>query len=249
MSIERDYAVVHKDFVLDYTSPLQNAIMEYETGDSDLTYRYTYGLQKENVVVYNIKNGMGSLLQKQDYSTGAQNIVKLYYHQNHLGTTDYLTDNKDGHVRSFAYYDDWGKLTDKTVVRDGGRSLDLVAEYTGHPYDQVLDLYYAKARMYDASDRRFMAVDPVKGAIANPQTIMQYIYCLNNPVIFIDRIGLESVPLRDTATNAGFKVEWNSDDKKAYVHRVSSRGRITNSIEFFVGDANEHCKASHFGLL
>jgi RHS repeat-associated protein len=133
---------------------------------------------------------MGSLLQEQGYSTGAQNIVKLYYHQNHLGTTDYLTDNKAGDLRSYAYYDDWGRLTDKTVVRDGGHSLDLVAEYTGHAYDQVLDLYYAKARMYDAADRRFMAVDLMKGKLITPATFNPYIYCLDNSLRWVDLLGL-----------------------------------------------------------
>ena len=28
--------------------------MEYESGDSSLTYRYTYGLQKDSAVVYGI---------------------------------------------------------------------------------------------------------------------------------------------------------------------------------------------------
>ena len=35
-----------------------------------------------------------------------------------------------------------------------------------HPTDRALGLYFAQARMYDAGDRRFMAVDPVKGAIS-----------------------------------------------------------------------------------
>ena len=67
----------------------------------------------------------------------------------------------------------------------GVRELDLVQDYTGHAYDMVLGLYYAKARMYNADDRRFMAVDPYKGSVANPQTLMQYIYCLNNPIRFL----------------------------------------------------------------
>jgi len=72
----------------------------------------------------------------------------------------------------------------------GARQLDLVTEYTGYAYDQVLGVYYAQARMYDASDRRFMAVDPLKGSVANPQTMAQYTYCLNNPIRFIDPTGL-----------------------------------------------------------
>ena len=58
-------------------------------------------------------------------------------------------------------------------------------------------MYYAKARMYDTADKhgstkgnklgdkRFMAVDPVKGDIRNPQSMVQYTYVLNNPLIDI----------------------------------------------------------------
>jgi RHS repeat-associated protein len=184
------YAVVHKDYVLDFTSPLQNVIMEMETGDSDLTYRYTHGLQKASAVVYGVKNGAGSLLQKYDYPTGPQNIIKLYYHHDRLGTTDYLTDNVKGEVASYLTYDAWGQLTAKAIVQNGVRLLDLVAEYTSYPYDQVLELYYAKARMYDASDRRFVAIDSVKGIAENPATMVQYTYCLNNPLVNIDPTGM-----------------------------------------------------------
>jgi RHS repeat-associated protein len=190
----KKYAVVHKDYVLDYTSPLQNVIMETESGDGGLTYRYSYGLQKENVVIYGIPNGAGSLLQKQTYPGGAQNIVKLYYHKDRLGSTDYLTDNIAGKVTSYATYDDFGELTAKAIVKMGVRMLDLVQEYTGHPFDQVLGLYYAKARMYDAQDRRFVAVDPVKGVITIPTTLVQYTYVLDNPIIYVDLLGLAVNP-------------------------------------------------------
>jgi YD repeat-containing protein len=145
-----NFAVVHKDYVLDYTSPLQHVIMETESGDGGLTYRYVYGLNKVETVIYGIPNGVGSVVETYTYPNGQENIVKLYYHHDHLGSTDYLTDNIAGEVKSYITYDDWGQLTAKAVLQLGVRELDLVQEYTGHPYDQVLDLFYAKARMYDA---------------------------------------------------------------------------------------------------
>ena len=183
--------MVHKDFVLDYTSPLQSVIMEMENGNSDLTYCYSYAEQKENVVVYGVPSGPNSLLELQNYPTGPQNIVKLHYHHDRLGSIDYLTDNLNSEVAAYATYDDWGQLTDKVIVQNGVRLLDLVMEYTVHPYDQVLGLYYAKARIYDVADRRFMAVDPVKGVAENPATMVQYAYCRNNPLNGYDPFGLE----------------------------------------------------------
>jgi len=44
--------------------------------------------------------------------------------------------------------------------------------------------------MYDASIRRFTAIDPVRGTVIDPQTMVQYTYVLNNPLRFIDSWGL-----------------------------------------------------------
>ena len=75
-----------------------------------------------------------------------------------LSTSIYLTDNVDAKVTSYVSYDDWGALTSKAIIKMGVRELDLVQNYTGHPADMVLGVYYAKARIYDAADRRFMQV-------------------------------------------------------------------------------------------
>jgi len=91
---------------------------------------------------------------------------------------------------SFISYDDWGAPTAKAIIRLGARELDLVTQYTVHPYDQVLGLYFAQARMYDATDRRFVAMDVVVGNILNSQSLNRYAYVLNKPLIFLDLDGL-----------------------------------------------------------
>ena len=177
----KKFSIIHKDFVLDYTSPLKNVIMETESGDGGLTYRYTYGLQKENVVI-----------------SGAGNLDKLYYHHDRLGSTDLLTDNVAGKVMSYVTYDDWGAPTAKAVLKMGVRELDLVTEYTGHPWDQVLGVYYAKARMYDSQDRRFTAKDEAKDGLN------RYLYCSNNPINSIDPMGLVGQSIQEFYYNKGY---------------------------------------------
>jgi len=44
--------------------------------------------------------------------------------------------------------------------------------------------------MYDAADRRFMAQDILKGTITNPQTLNRYVYCIDNPIKYVDPTGL-----------------------------------------------------------
>ena len=55
-------SLVEKTFVLDYTSPLANVIMETESGAGSLTYRYVYGYgsQKLSVSVSPIMNGVAA---------------------------------------------------------------------------------------------------------------------------------------------------------------------------------------------
>jgi len=57
----------------------------------------------------------------------------------------------------------------------------------------VLGIYYAKARMYDPGDRRFMAADPIMGNVRNPQTLNLFVYCLDNPLKYIDPLGELSI--------------------------------------------------------
>ena len=88
-------------------------------------------------------------------------------------------------------------------MKMGVRMLDLVQEYTGHSYDQVLGLYYAKARMYDAQDRRFMAADWAGSNIAYTQTFAQYTYVINNPLKYVDLMGLYPALVADIYISIG----------------------------------------------
>jgi RHS repeat-associated protein len=115
-------------------------------------------------------------------------------------------------------------LTAKAIVKLGVRELDLVQEYTGHPYDQVLNLYYAKARMYDAQDRRFMAMDWAGSNIAYTQTFNQYAYVINNPLKYIDLNGLEPVLIEGLTIKVG-------DYTIKYVYIDSITGKVYVSFD------------------
>lgn len=203
----KKFQVVHKNYVLDYTSEFKDVIMEKESGVGGLTYRYVYGLDKVETVIYDIQNGAGSVMQyayddvsletligeEAGQTVHKNGIVKFYNHQDYLGSTDYLTDNVNGKVVSYVTYDDWGAPTAKAVLKSGVRELDLVQSYTGHPYDMVLGIYFAEARMYDAADRRFMSKDSYRGKLYNPLSLNVYVYVLNNPLLYIDPDGYEPV--------------------------------------------------------
>jgi len=61
-------------------------------------------------------------------------------------------------------------------------------KYTGKEKD-ITGLYYYGARYYDPTIGRFITRDPIKGSIMNPQTLNPYVYCLNNPMKYVDPDG------------------------------------------------------------
>ncbi len=138
----------------------------------------------------------------------------LYYHTDHMGSSEFLTSDVTQRVTSWTSYDEWGNITHNAVLKCGTRELDLVKTYTGHERDSVLGQYYAKARMYDTADKhgstkgnkvgdkRFTAVDPVKGNVRNPQSLVQYTYVLNNPLMYVDPLGQFTISLGGNASGA-----------------------------------------------
>lgn len=61
--------------------------------------------------------------------------------------------------------------------------------YTGKEKDVSTGLYYYGARYYDPDTGRFLTRDTMKGSGESPQTLNKYIYCLNNPLRYIDPTG------------------------------------------------------------
>ena len=187
--------VVKTDYVIDYTrlDIDQRVLMKSEQDGYD--FFYTYGLDKLQVMTIGEgSNWWGQSIKKC--------VNMAYVHTDRLGSVVNLSDQY-GRVTARADYTDWGevrKYTDITV--DGGfRRLLPEITYATHEYVDVLNQFYAKARMYDAENKRFDAVDPVKGFIADPTTLVQYLYVEDNAVNQVDPTG--RIPLMAVGALAG----------------------------------------------
>ncbi|WP_019229752.1 DUF6883 domain-containing protein [Sedimentibacter sp. B4] len=185
-------STVVKQFVVDYTSDTFEPLMEYEV--NSLEYRYIYGNDRLSVNITGVDTSAGNLIEKV-------NQIRLYYHMDYLGTADYLTSPMTGKVEGWTHYNEWGEITHNAVLKCGQRELDMVKRYATHDYDSVLSMYYAKARFYDAQNRRFDSTDQIlDGSVyditdyaKDPVQLIQYLYVKNNPVIYIDPDGLRPV--------------------------------------------------------
>ena len=183
--------VVKTDYVIDYThlDTDQRVLVKSEQDGYD--FRYTYGLDK--VKVYTTSEG-------SDW--WGQNIHKCvnadYVHVDRLGSVVNLSDQY-GRVTARADYTDWGevrKYTDITVDQGFRRLLPEIT-YATHEYDDVLNQFYAKARMYDAENKRFDAVDPIldpvgysiSSYVTDPMMLVQYLYVKDRPLVYVDEDG------------------------------------------------------------
>jgi len=128
------------------------------------------------------------------------NKDNLYYLQDELGSTMYMT-GTDGIAFDTYAYDEFGRNLGnniyenntwsskrKSYIKNGNIIQPFV--FTGYQYDEISESYFAQARYYDAETGRFTAEDQVRGYINAPDTQNHYLYCLNDPIIFIDLTGL-----------------------------------------------------------
>ncbi|MPM25461.1 hypothetical protein SDC9_71955 [bioreactor metagenome] len=106
----------------------------------------------------------------------------LYYLYNGHGDVTALTD-EDGDVVASYYYDVFGNMVEETGTADNS------VRYAGYRYDKETGLYYLNARFYNPDTARFLSEDTYYGYAADPLSLNLYVYCANNPIIYIDPTG------------------------------------------------------------
>jgi RHS repeat-associated protein len=176
--IETTTETIKTDFVVDYTSAVQNNLMAF--GSDGINYSYTYG------------NSLSKISAKVTNNLSGGITEKLYIQSDRLGSGRQATDAA-GVVQAYTVLDEWGKPLEKVKAQLGGVEIDVISNYTNHDFDEVLQIYYAKARFYDPNTQRFLAVDIIKGNVMEPESLNPYLYVLNNPLLYFDLDGWEKV--------------------------------------------------------
>ena len=184
-------------FVLDPTSRLPRILAETDA-TGNITNYYTHGLGLTAKVT-----PAGQAFQ---------------YHFDARGSTVALTDAAQTVVNRYAY-DPFGAPT-------------AIAEQTTNPFryigqfgvtDEPNDLLFAPRRFYSSTLGRFLTKDAAEFSAANPQTMNEYVYSLNNPVILIDPSGLNG----QSDGNARFESRGSSDSE----HESFLKNLFSGSIE------------------
>ena len=107
----------------------------------------------------------------------------FYYHQDHLGSSNVITD-ETGTVVNILEYTPYGEISRNT----GNYSTDK--RFTGKTWDDTSGLFYFGARYYDPELGRFITADPTIQQPYDPQDFNRYTYCRSNPIKYTDPTGL-----------------------------------------------------------
>jgi len=104
-----------------------------------------------------------------------------YFHSDHLGSTRLVTDSS-GQPTFESDYKPFGQEANATGTEKYA--------FTGQYSESDIGLYYFSARWYDASLGRFISEDPLKGSMLSSQSQNPYVYCMNNPLRYVDPTGM-----------------------------------------------------------
>ena len=161
--------VYARDYVIDYTSFENDDLMIFAEGNGQLEYEQKH--------VY-----AGSERIEQFTDKGNWERI-LYVHEDVMGNTRYYT-KANGQSFAELTYDAWGMPESPNKLLNNDHGNYVFATFTGHIYDTTLDIYFAEARFYDANNRTWLAMDPVKDGQN------WYQYCYSNPTTYWDPLGL-----------------------------------------------------------
>jgi RHS repeat-associated protein len=113
-----------------------------------------------------------------------QEVSFFYFHSDHLGSADYLSDGA-GELRQHNEYFPFGETWISQVRDNSDQVKENAYLFTGKEFDTETNLYYFGARYYDPRTSVWESADPILRPVG------QYIYASNNPVTRVDPLGLQ----------------------------------------------------------
>ncbi len=224
------------EIVLEYHYDEENRLLSVEENDQ-ITEQYIYDgdgkrikkIDSESVRIY-IYSGINVLYEINMTSqmdgvyvygpTGKiakkVNDITEYYHTDHLGSTR-VTTSENGETITEIRYKPFGEQINTTEER---------YTYNGKELDAT-GLYYYGARYYDPEIGRFLARDPLQGEKEVPQTLNRYVYCLNNPLRYIDPTGNQSDEFQDKVEDVFARLSNVDPEQLSEIQEQLDSGDIT----------------------
>ena len=124
------------------------------------------------------KSVNGNFKPNDDYER-----MQFYYHPDHLGSSSYIT-NLDGEVAQHIEYVPFGEV----FIEERNNTWNTPYLFNAKEFDEETGMYYYGARYYEPRLSLWMSTDPAQEKYSNIST---YCYVSNNPIKYIDIVGLE----------------------------------------------------------
>ena len=217
-----------------------------KTVDGDATY-FVY--DRDNVILDFVEDGSDVVIEQRylhgtrvdqvlAQESGAGEVV--WHLADHLGSIRDLVDNNGNSFNHFVY-DSFGN-----VVSESGSVISRFL-FTGREWDEEIDLYYYRARYYDATVGRFIGEDPI-GFEAGDSNLYRYVE--NQPINTKDPSGLEGFVISQSRLIAyednGNKITFNIQDViDAYRQNPNVQIKFDNTlaaISFFPFNTGERIR-------
>ena len=171
------------EYVNDLVTPISQVLLKRVQGNwwkGEKTIRYVYGGSR-------ISQSADGKTQFYLYDSIGKNISALI--------------SASGQILNQYEYDTFGGLLlDEQDVPNSYK-------YCGEQFDDETGLIFLRNRYYDPEIGRFISKDPRPGRLDSPASLNPYLYVGNNPVNFIDPLGLEKLTIF-----ADFPNEWDWGD-------------------------------------
>ena len=205
----------------DTTANKQNFIPKM----NDLTGKIKVRYDSLGVVYKGISQGNGSLIT----STAGEitSPQQYYFHSDHLGSTSIITDIT-GNVAQHIEYIPFGEVF--IDERPASSTWSTPYKFNAKELDEETGLYYYGARYYDPRSSVWISVDPL--AEEKPW-LSSYVYCLNNPLKFIDPDGEDEWDV-DKKTN---KITQKTNPKADAIY-VNDNGKRIDGVVMAKGSVN-----------
>ena len=176
---------VERKYIIDYAADLPVVLAELDPDN--------YNSVEKTYIYAN-----GQVIAQHD---GGYTAAKYFYLHDRLGSVRLLIDDSADVVNHYTY-DPFGLLFDTEYTETVANPF----RFAGYWWDDQFKNYYCIARYYDPQIQRFTGRDPILGEFAEPLTLHQYVYCLNDPINRWDPDGERSLGETMTAVGLGMNI-------------------------------------------
>ena len=129
---------------------------------------------------------MAKALEDNFQEGDAYENLQFYYHSDHLGSSNYIT-NLDGEVVQHVEYVPFGEV----FIEERNNIWNTPYLFNAKEFDEETGLYYYGARYYDPKLSLWISADPLS---TKYPFVSGYCYLFNKPIVLIDPYGLEGWP-------------------------------------------------------